>query len=383
MFKVFIGSSSEARLCAEVVAELVDESPLFEAVPWWHEEVFRSGMSFLESLFELLGQTSFGIFVARPDDLLIKRNRPSLAVRDNVLFEYGLFAGQLGRRSASLLLIGNADLPSDLVGISHVRAALPRANREKLKRHLRAAVKRCLNDLLLPVPDDYAVALGELREGSANLKSQHLRPLLARAMRDRIAKKKCVGLSDEQIQSLLTEHRCTGRRIVGRSKQRTKLNDFIDLSSMDDGALGKLSATFARFASRYLLKSCTGEPCATRVAVHYKPDLDFLAAVVAGMQVRPALVDLEAGDSCRVKGHCLSGETALFLHDFTTTGFTPLECIAELNRRSVRTPRIVSFFVREENLEALRNHCASHNVKFHVFCVQRKSGNLDLGGDRG
>ena len=60
------------------------------------------------------------MFVATPDDEMAKRGGTSLVMRDNVLFEFGLFAGILGRRRVFLLVPDKPriDIPTDLLGLT-------------------------------------------------------------------------------------------------------------------------------------------------------------------------------------------------------------------------------------------------------------------------
>ena len=204
---------------------------------------------------------------------------------------------------------------------------------------------------------------------------------MAEAMSRSIAANSAARLSNANMESLLEKYRSPEPRAVGRAQHVTELHDFIDLSKIDADDLSKLSATFAQFAAQYLLEPSTSKLCATRIALHYKPDIMLLAAVVARMQIRPAIVDLDASSS-PIKGRYFSGERAIFLHDFTTTGFTPLSCIAELRKHNVSVKRIVSFFVREDTLLELREHCREQGVEFKVFCVARGSGSFDTGNMR-
>jgi hypothetical protein len=379
VFTIFIGSSSEAKPYAETLASLIQEQALFEVIPWW--DMTQAGDSFLESLFRMTRRTTFAILVATADDLLVKRNKTSLAIRDNVLFEYGLFAGHLGRHSAILVQIGNTDVPSDLRGIQLI-SVKPSDDRtpERLRDCLRGTATRCINDLLCPRLEEFELALLELRDRSFYLQPDSLRPLLARAMSHSIDASSAARLSNANMKSLLEKYKSPNPREVGREKHITELHDFIDLSSIFPDDLSKLSATFAQFASRYLLQPNASELCATRIALHYKADLTLLAAVVAQMQIHPALVDLDAS-SHPIKGRYFRGEHAIFLHDFTTTGFTPLSCIAELRKHGVLVKRIISFFVREDTLDELEQHCAKQGVEFRVFCVARGSGDLEIRKD--
>lgn len=115
--RLFIGGSREAiGVCRAVQAELADE---FE-VTVWNQGVFRLSYGALESLLDTLDSSDAGIFVLRADDLTTSRDVPAASVRDNVLFELGLFIGRLGR-DRTFMLTPRKDrprLPSDLFGIT-------------------------------------------------------------------------------------------------------------------------------------------------------------------------------------------------------------------------------------------------------------------------
>src|SRR5439155_23012112 len=63
----------------------------------------------------------FGIFVFAPDDLTVMRRKQYLTVRDNVIFEAGMFVGRLGRLRTFLIAPEESRrlrLPSDLLGVT-------------------------------------------------------------------------------------------------------------------------------------------------------------------------------------------------------------------------------------------------------------------------
>ena len=86
----------------------------------WDQSVFELSATTIESLTKTLKDNDFGIFVFSRDDLLKIRAKESHAVRDNVLFEFGLFIGRMGRERVFFLLPTDGDLhlPSDLLGVT-------------------------------------------------------------------------------------------------------------------------------------------------------------------------------------------------------------------------------------------------------------------------
>lgn len=115
--RVFIGSSVEGLN----VAYAVQQNLLHEAeVTVWDQGVFELSRTTMESLTKALSESDFAIFVFSPDDLVRIRNNTTPAVRDNVLFEFGLFIGKLGRERVFFLLPSDGDLhlPTDLLGVT-------------------------------------------------------------------------------------------------------------------------------------------------------------------------------------------------------------------------------------------------------------------------
>lgn len=115
--KLFIGSSVEGLNIAYALQEnlkFVSESTV------WDQGVFNLSESSLESLINVLEASDFGVFVFTPDDYIKIRGKKDLAVRDNVLFELGLFVGRLGRSRAFIVIPDNKEfhLPTDLIGMT-------------------------------------------------------------------------------------------------------------------------------------------------------------------------------------------------------------------------------------------------------------------------
>ncbi|MGK6316024.1 nucleotide-binding protein [Neorhizobium sp. DT-125] len=115
--RVFIGSSTEGLQVAYAIQENLD----YDAeVTVWNQGVFGPSSIVLSKLVSALREFDFAVFVFTPDDLVEMRGGKFSAVRDNVVFELGLFIGRLGLESCFLVKPRNIQtlhLPTDLLGM--------------------------------------------------------------------------------------------------------------------------------------------------------------------------------------------------------------------------------------------------------------------------
>lgn len=114
---LFIGSSSEGLEVAENLQRVVDD--YFEATVW-NQGVFGLSGTGIASLIQASRTCDFAALVLTPDDVLSTRDRTHPVVRDNVLFEAGLFVGAIGLERTFLVSCrdDDLDLPSDLDGVT-------------------------------------------------------------------------------------------------------------------------------------------------------------------------------------------------------------------------------------------------------------------------
>jgi O-acetyl-ADP-ribose deacetylase (regulator of RNase III) len=118
--RIFVGSSREAVSVARAVqAELSDE---FD-ITVWDQGVFQLSQAGFDSLLDVLDSSDAGIFVMRADDVTTRRETSMPSVRDNVVFELGMFVGRLGPDRTFMLTpnVNPPDLPSDLNGVTTAR----------------------------------------------------------------------------------------------------------------------------------------------------------------------------------------------------------------------------------------------------------------------
>lgn len=130
--RLFLGSSSEGRDVARALqVELSDD---VVEVDRWDQSVFEPGGYTLDSLIAAADQVDFAVLVASPDDTSVVRGEAQATARDNVVLEFGLFAGKLGRARTYLLAMGGVRVPTDVLGLTR----LPYTERQD--GNLRAAV---------------------------------------------------------------------------------------------------------------------------------------------------------------------------------------------------------------------------------------------------
>jgi CRP/FNR family cyclic AMP-dependent transcriptional regulator len=115
--KLFIISSSEAKAIAYGVRAGL-EHDVFSKV--WDDGVFFAGGYPLEALELQVAESDFAVAIAEADDIVDSRGKRTPTVRDNVLFELGLFIGKLTRYRTILVhpKVKDLKLPSDLQGLT-------------------------------------------------------------------------------------------------------------------------------------------------------------------------------------------------------------------------------------------------------------------------
>lgn len=153
--RLFVGSSAEGREVAHNLQAVLEGRGVCE-VEVWDQGVFEPSGYALDSLLDVAARSDFAVLVASPDDVTVSRGDTAASVRDNIVLEFGLFTGALGRQRTYLLATGSAKLPTDTLGLTR----LP--YRPRTDGNLRAAV----NDAALQVARQVA-ALGRRVDGAA------------------------------------------------------------------------------------------------------------------------------------------------------------------------------------------------------------------------
>lgn len=115
--KVFVASSVEGL---DIAYSLQVNLQHDADITVWSQGVFSLSVTPLDAITEALMASDFGIFVFSRDDETKMRGNVSDTVRDNVIFELGLFIGRLGKRRCFIVMPDNITLhiPTDLVGVT-------------------------------------------------------------------------------------------------------------------------------------------------------------------------------------------------------------------------------------------------------------------------
>lgn len=119
--KVFVGSSSESKRFAGKVANALKRLKC-EVKVWFDYDTFPAGKSTIEALDDL--DVDAAILVFGKDDKLEENSKSAskYVVRDNVIFEFGFFAGKLGLKNVAYIQESEGiHIPTDLSGIIRIR----------------------------------------------------------------------------------------------------------------------------------------------------------------------------------------------------------------------------------------------------------------------
>jgi hypothetical protein len=165
---VFIGSSAEGL----PIAEALFTSLSFETTPTlWTHQLFLPGQYPLEVLEKELRRHAFAVLIASPDDELVKRGVTTPAMRDNLLLEFGLFAGALGRRRAFFVCPSTPtiSIPSDLLGI--VTATYDASRTERGASDRAAAVQVAAQQIRTVIAEEWALIQAQVDAEGARLRS--------------------------------------------------------------------------------------------------------------------------------------------------------------------------------------------------------------------
>lgn len=143
---IFIGSSVEAINIAEAIQENLQYTCNVEV---WSQGTFKPSSTTLDDLINTLERFDYGLFIFAPDDLTKLRDKTYNVVRDNVIFEMGLFIGGLGKERTFYVKPNNEEvhLPTDLLGFTPLQYDSSHPNLIASVGPVSTAIKRRIKEL--------------------------------------------------------------------------------------------------------------------------------------------------------------------------------------------------------------------------------------------
>jgi hypothetical protein len=199
----------------------------------WTQGIFRAGNFILEDLIDTLADADFGAFIFLPEDILTMRGTTEPAVRDNVLFELGLFIGHLGRKRAFFVKPRGAmlHLPTDLSGVNACDFDIEDPNRT-------AGIGTAATEIL-----EIVRAYAEKASPAAALISPSVTPIYDReAVRQQ--------LSSSARKPLLRGSKYTRNDIISTTGDVRIVEKWENISAFDDTPLSELQLTFSSRSGR-------------------------------------------------------------------------------------------------------------------------------------
>jgi hypothetical protein len=115
--RLFIGCSVESLSMADAINESMDHT---NEVTIWRNGTFSLSNNTIDDLVKMASSVDFAVFIFSPDDLLTIRTEQKKVVRDNVIFELGLFIGTIGKERCYIVKPRGIELhlPTDLLGMT-------------------------------------------------------------------------------------------------------------------------------------------------------------------------------------------------------------------------------------------------------------------------
>jgi hypothetical protein len=157
--RLFIGSSSEQIATLNEIITLIGDA--VACTSWTN--AFSFNKSGLDSLIKQTRLSDFAILLATKDDVTNTRGEAHATPRDNVIFEFGLFLGAAGPEKCYLIAEHDADLPSDLDGITvakFTRVAGQYNSLDKIVENIIVQINKASNVSELGLLPSTALAIG-------------------------------------------------------------------------------------------------------------------------------------------------------------------------------------------------------------------------------
>lgn len=221
--RLFIGSSSEALQVASAMQELLGDSA---EVTIWNQAVFELSATVIEGLVEAIELFDCAAFVFSPSDVATIREQQFAVVRDNVLFELGLFSGRLGRDRCFIVQPEGEPLrlPTDLLGI-----VVAKYDSHRSDENLVAALGPACNRIRRQLPANPSVripALGLALQRISQAADTHFADLATR-----LISAQAEDIADGRVEYVIAQNPDCLRTSIATALDHVRATYFIERSS--------------------------------------------------------------------------------------------------------------------------------------------------------
>lgn len=180
--KIFIACSKENIEKMNEIERWLEESN-HEVLRWDQPGLFPPGEQTFITLINISKQIDGAICLFSEDDKVWYRGDAAMQPRDNVLIEYGLFAGALGPRRAIICKCGSPRRASDILGLTVIEI------NDNRKAFSREEIKIWANKLKSNPIDPVLISLkGRIHELELELESSRRETLAEREKSDDLEK---------------------------------------------------------------------------------------------------------------------------------------------------------------------------------------------------
>lgn len=367
MAVVFVGSSQEGEDYAESVGRVLQAAGS-SAMLWWSSDAFPANESLLTSLHNLLDKVDGAILIVTPDDTRASRGHTRVSgPSNNVLLEYGLFAGRLGRSRVAIVRVGETPLPSDLDGVKTMRVRLLREQEDtdtydslEMKKHIEPWANRLTSN-------DGSRLAEMIRHSAPTISQDRKVKLKADILSSQLNPDSFVRQPPGVLAEIIERYvRAPGHHQTVGFTVKTSVESYLNLAdvppSSDDERC--LVDHFASYIADWILSKdirptalAISKPAATRV----------LHAVANRLRYPLLLINPQGPTNDRkIEGYYEVKDRAILVHDVALSSNHLIECISVLRAARVFTDDILTM-VRHDGDESTLNLLLGENrVTMHA-----------------
>ncbi len=371
MTRIFIASSTEARPYAEMVATVLAEQGATPAL-WWSQNAFPLGVTLIEALENLSEVINGAVIIMTPDDRVARRGIQSFNPASNILLEYGLFVGSLGRLNVAIVKIGGPTTPSDLDGVVHVRVR-PYEENEDLELYrtviLKPALTAWMHELEARSTDGARIAT-LVHRIAPNARPEDRLRIKARMLSERLDPQVFSRLTPDTLEHLLLKYTFNNdpNNTVGYS-YTTSVRSYLALTrvvpSSDD------ERSLAAHLARHLAELIAGhqiEP--TILAISKNAALGLLQEVARQLRFPTILINPYGPNrESPIEGYYESGDRAVLLHDVVLSGHHLIDCIATLRDSGLYVNHLIALAEHDSDDSGLRALMRENSVEMFMSAI--------------